>query len=145
MCDYSLMGIRSRLAVEGEQLVTPVLNRFCGARALGKRMEQIRMAVQTGFWATLWKIIRGPVGDSVPAVCVPPGARLLLIGVQRGIGARSTIVSYELPNRSQSLLREKAPWLVFVQNPRGQGRSGCRLRRSDASGCLPQIENGAIR
>jgi hypothetical protein len=96
MCDYSLMGIRNRLAVDGEELVTFRFSTGAvGLAPWNKAMEQIRMAAQTGFWATLWKFLRGPVGDSVPAVCVPPGARLLLIGVQRGIQQRAGVGAVE--------------------------------------------------
>jgi hypothetical protein len=60
MCDYSLAGVRNRLAVEGEQLV---VQRF-STGALG-------LASPTTRWARLWFV-------KECAVCLPPGARLLL-------------------------------------------------------------------
>jgi hypothetical protein len=60
MCDYSLAGVPNRLAVEGEQLV---VQRF-STGALG-------LASPTTHRAWLWSV-------KECAVCVPPGARLLL-------------------------------------------------------------------
>lgn len=67
MCDYSLAGIRNRLAVEGEQLV---VQRFStGAQGL---------ASLTTRRAWLWFA-------KECAVCVPPGARLLLRDIPQGL------------------------------------------------------------
>src|SRR5260370_33108340 len=67
MCDYSLAGIRHRLAVEGEQLV---VQRFStGAQGL---------ASPTTRRAWLWL-------EKECAVCVPPGARLLLRDIPQGL------------------------------------------------------------
>jgi len=64
MCDYSLAHFPNRLAVEGEQLV---VHRFSGG-TLG--LASARPSL---------KQILFPA--SLPAVCVPPGARLLLRGI----------------------------------------------------------------
>src|SRR5260370_38178089 len=60
MCDYSLAGIPNRLAAEGEQLM--VYRFYTGARGL--------TSPNTSLWR-FWS-------KQTPAVCVPPGARLLL-------------------------------------------------------------------
>ena len=60
MCDYSLAHIPNRLATEGEELV---VHRFSGTLGLAP--------ARAG-----WKQILFP--SRLPAVCVPPGARLLL-------------------------------------------------------------------
>jgi len=76
MCDYSLAGIPNRLAVEGEQLV---VQRF-STGALGLASPTSRRA-----W---WWFMKEC------AVCVPPGARLLLRDIpqdlQRQFGVRAT-------------------------------------------------------
>jgi hypothetical protein len=59
MCDYSLAGIPNRLAKEGERLVV------C-------RFSTGSMGLTSG--ASLWRSLF----KETPAVCVPPGARLLL-------------------------------------------------------------------
>lgn len=66
MCDYSLVCFPNRLAVEGEQLV---VHRFpTGALGLASPCPG-------------WKQIFFP--SSTPAVCLPPGARLLLRDIPR--------------------------------------------------------------
>ena len=66
MCDYSLAGIPNRLAVEGEQLV--VYQFPTGARGLTCAASRPSRS-----WpVTLWS------AKETPAVCVPPGGRLLL-------------------------------------------------------------------
>ena len=57
MCDYSLAGLPNRLAIEGEQLV--VHRFYTGAIGLASPFPSI-------------------LNREVPAVCVPPGARLRL-------------------------------------------------------------------
>jgi len=64
MCDYSLAGIPNRLAVEGEDLI---VHRFpTGSIGLA---SPCTTASRCGF------------GKQTPAVCVPPGARLILLDV----------------------------------------------------------------
>jgi hypothetical protein len=58
MCDYSLTGIANRLAVEGEELV---VQRF--------RTGSVGLASSPSRW---WSF------EQTCAVCVPPGARLML-------------------------------------------------------------------
>ena len=61
MCDYSLAHFPNRLAVEGEQLV---VHRFrTGTLGLAPACSSLKQMFSP---------------DSTPAVCVPPGARLLL-------------------------------------------------------------------
>jgi len=63
MCDYSLAGIPNRLAVEGEELV---VHRFpTGSIGLASPCTTV----------SRW------FGKQTPAVCVPPGARLILLDV----------------------------------------------------------------
>ena len=58
MCDYSLTGIANRLAVEGEELV---VQRF--------RTGSVGLASSPSRWLSF---------EQTCAVCVPPGARLML-------------------------------------------------------------------
>lgn len=80
MCDYSLAEIRSRLAVEGETLV---VHRFCtGSRGLTSPadLQRYRREPVLDYWTAVdasarrAKVLR----ESPPAVCVPPGAQLLI-------------------------------------------------------------------
>ena len=82
MCDYSLLGVPNRLAVEGELLV---VHRFrTGAMGLASSAEIAVLAEEQherggGWWSAL-KTYFTPAGPekAVCAVCIPPGARLLL-------------------------------------------------------------------
>lgn len=79
MCDYSLMGVPNRLAREGEDLITHTFS--SGSRGLTpdteateKNTVQIRWKCMQGLFDKLF----GKVEIEKVAVCVPPGARLLL-------------------------------------------------------------------
>ncbi len=91
MCDYSLMSVPNRLAKEGEELIA---HRFhTGAMGLASP-EDLRPAPPL-LPRTLWSVLRenfaSPDTKPVSAVCIPPGARLLLKDIpeplQREIGA----------------------------------------------------------
>lgn len=84
MCDYSLHGIKNRLAKESEILV---VHRFhTGSkgltspdylkRARGKRESLLSM---------LSGMFNFPVVPQVCAVCIPDGARLMLHGISPGL------------------------------------------------------------
>jgi hypothetical protein len=79
MCDYSLMGIPNRLAKHGEELV---LYRFptntkgfvspADATCAGSSARSV------GFWDAIKALFRAPNLACATAVCIPPGARLVL-------------------------------------------------------------------
>jgi len=81
MCDYSLYAIPNRLAVEGEELV---VHRFStGSIGLASASDlQARQSPRDrskgGFWRELKKLFDLSPACALPAVCVPPGARLIL-------------------------------------------------------------------
>jgi CheY-like chemotaxis protein len=81
MCDYSLMAIPNRVAVSGDELV---VHRFqTGSLGLASasdlRKGQDRLKVQRhGFLQRLSQFLNRPDIQSPPAVCIPPGARLLV-------------------------------------------------------------------
>src|SRR6266545_5544917 len=81
MCDYSLMSVPNRLARDGEELVT---HRFeSGALGLASQAD---LEPKTDplppprwtFWTPVKEAFALRAPRSVCAVCVPPGARLLL-------------------------------------------------------------------
>ena len=78
MCDYSLAYFPNRLAVEGEQLV---VHRFpCGTLGLASSRR------------TLWQRL---FPSGVPAVCVPPGARLRIEDIAQPLQRRLGIGEVE--------------------------------------------------
>ncbi len=81
MCDYSLMAIPNRLAVSGEELV---IHRF-EAAAVGlasasdiKSRQESRNIQSHGLWSNVKRFFNGTDAQAIPAVCIPPGARLLV-------------------------------------------------------------------
>jgi hypothetical protein len=84
MCDYSLMCIPNRLAREEEDLVS---HRFeTGAMGLAAGAD-LRVdadpapAKPRTFWSAVRDVLLPPPRKLVPAVCVPPGAKLLLMDI----------------------------------------------------------------
>ena len=77
MCDYSLAGVPNRLAVEGEELM--VYHFPTGARGLTSSYPSL--------WRTWFK--------RTPAVCVPPGARLLLRDIPKDLRRRFDVRTTE--------------------------------------------------
>jgi hypothetical protein len=81
MCDYSLMTVPNRLAQQDEELE---LHRFpTGSLGLASPMDLKRAAnppvpIRQNFWRTLKDFFNPPRTEPVPAVCIPPGARLQL-------------------------------------------------------------------
>lgn len=76
MCDYSLHAIQNRLAVTGERLI---VHRFqtgsIGLAAPPKEIECNSKEGKVGFWRKIFQS-----KQTVPecAVCIPPGARLIV-------------------------------------------------------------------
>jgi hypothetical protein len=81
MCDYSLHGLRNRLAIEGERLVT---HRFgTGSIGLASPWDIANHALELSrgkgsWWSAVKRWLDRPLDNDVPAVCIPPGARLLM-------------------------------------------------------------------
>jgi len=81
MCDYSLMSLPNRLAVCGEELVVHKFELGSMGLASVSDVSQIQSVPEvpvTGFFARLKNVLFPPVPQQCPAVCVPPGARLLV-------------------------------------------------------------------
>ncbi len=101
MCDYSLGEIRNRLAVEGEELI---VHRFPThsiglASPADLRPKSGPPACDQNLWQRI-KNFFAPAFDchNAPAVCIPPGACLILKGIpldlQRkwGVGEEESVL-----------------------------------------------------
>ena len=90
MCDYSLHGIKNRLADEGETLV--VHRFYTGSKGLTSPKYLEPADTPRGFIANLKKIFAPPPREC--AVCIPDGAKLILhdisIAFQRTHGLCAT-------------------------------------------------------
>lgn len=135
MCDYSLHGIKNRLANEGEQLF---VHKFrTGSKGLAsvtdlKNLEKPEPApAGAGVWAKFkcWlesqrRWINDDVKRALPAVCIPPGARLQLDGIpapmqkQFGVGTREQVTFVQLtaePFRYRDAIRFNNGQEVLLQ------------------------------
>jgi hypothetical protein len=90
MCDYSLAAMQTRLAVEGEELN---VYRFpSGSLGLTSPAELERCRPELRGWRSWFNPRQAPC-----AVCIPPGARLLLLDIprrlqqQRGLGSSEEV------------------------------------------------------
>ena len=103
MCDYSLHTYPNRLATDGEDLV---VHRF-GAGSLGlaspadlSPVISASKATHGTLWsrAKAWFLGRNPRWEAesrVPAVCIPPGARLLLSDIPKNLQRELSIGEIE--------------------------------------------------
>ena len=96
MCDYSLHVYPNRLAVDGEELV---VHRFGGASLGLASPSDLRPVITASScpaakklwsWSAIkqWFIANRPQWQPdkhTPAVCVPPGARLILRDIPKGL------------------------------------------------------------
>jgi hypothetical protein len=83
MCDYSLSALPNRLAVEGEPLVvhrfrTGTMGLAAPAEIAAAATERYVPTRKEGWWSALKTYFTPRSTQGVCAVCVPPGARLLL-------------------------------------------------------------------
>ena len=93
MCDYSLCGIPNRLAVEGEELV---VRRFStGSMGLASLTDlqvckRLKEAAPRKTWKQRLKNFFEQPSQSAtaPAVCIPPGARLIVRNIPRDLQLR---------------------------------------------------------
>lgn len=93
MCDYSLHAVPNRLAVDGEQLVTHRFPTSSIGLAAPADLEGARRAGESAnrskdsWWSALKNWLNPPLlpAAAIPAVCIPPGARLRLHGIPRNL------------------------------------------------------------
>jgi hypothetical protein len=109
MCDYSLHGIKNRLANEGEQLFIHKFHTGSKGLASVTDLRNLEKPAGAGVWARLkyWvknqqRWINGDLKRALPAVCIPPGARLHVDGIpspmqkQFGLGRHEEVTFLQL-------------------------------------------------
>lgn len=96
MCDYSLMSLPNRLAAEGEELV---VHRFptgsIGFTSVADLDREAASRQTRSFWQRLKDNLAYSERCSLPAVCIPPAARLLLRNVDAGLREKHRLSSEE--------------------------------------------------
>jgi hypothetical protein len=102
MCDYSLGGLPNRLAVDGEELIVHRFPTYSIGLASAADLQIMKIREARERDQNLWQRISSlfaQESDSgpVPAICVPPGARLMLKGIpldlrcKWGVGADESV------------------------------------------------------
>lgn len=149
MCDYSLMAVPNRLAHEGEDLVT---HRFpTGSLGMASPADvRIATSPRPEVRRTVWQKIRAffdpPAAPAVCAVCLPPGAHLLIREIparlqqQWGVGDSEEVVFTQITatvNTYRDAVRFSSGREVRLQ----EFREGIRVRVLDLTGTeQPQLE-----
>jgi len=98
MCDFSLMHFPNRLATEGEDLL--VYRFSSGSLGLASPADLKKTADETpqkplSFWATVKELINPPCQCPTPAVCVPPGARLMVWNIPDALRSKHKLQADE--------------------------------------------------
>jgi len=132
MCDYSLHGVKNRLANEGEQLFVHKFH--TGSKGLASVTDLRNLekpAPGAGVWVSFkcWvenqrRWINGDLKRALPAVCIPPGARLHVDGIpspmqkQFGLGPREEVTFVQLtaePFRYRDAIRFQNGQVILLQ------------------------------
>jgi hypothetical protein len=98
MCDYSLMAVPNRLAVEGEELVAhrfPTGSMGLASPADLRRMTDPAQPERRSLWQTIKDFFNPPQAEPVCAVCIPPGARLIVEDISTRLQAEFSVASCE--------------------------------------------------
>ncbi len=94
MCDYSLMGVPNRLACEGEDLV--VYEFRTGSRGLTPGTLMTNADTQKRYERFgVVKRLFGNLEREPVAVCIPPGARLLLSDIPEDVQKSFSVAASE--------------------------------------------------
>jgi hypothetical protein len=131
MCDYSLHGVKNRLANEGEQLFIHKFHTGSKGLASVTDLRNLEKPAGAGVWARLkhWvknqqRWINGDLKRALPAVCIPPGARLHVDGIpspmqkQFGLGPREEVTFVQLtaePFRYRDAIRFQNGQVILLQ------------------------------
>jgi hypothetical protein len=118
MCDYSLHGIKNRLADEGETLV--VHRFYTGSKGLTSPEYLKPIEKPKGLMAALRSLFAAPSNEC--AVCIPDGAKLVLIGLSTALQEAHGLCDTESVTFRQ-LSAEAATYRDAVEF-----RNGMRLR-----------------
>jgi len=127
MCDYSLHGIKNRLADEGETLV--VHRFYTGSKGLTSPQYLEPAEKPRGLIAALKKMFASPPSEC--AVCIPDGAKLILNNVSPALQRAHGLCETE-PVTFRQLSAEAASYRDAVEF-----QNGVKVR-------LQELEEGQI-
>ena len=152
MCDYSLMAVPNRLAHEGEELVT---HRFPTGSLGMASPGDIQAAITPGNAGrqTVWQKLRAffdpTAAPAVCAVCLPPGAKLMICDIpprlqqQWGTGKREAAV-FTQTSAAANTYRDAVRFSGGCEVRLQEFREGMRVRVLDLTG-TEQVELESLR
>ena len=94
MCDYSMMAISNRLAMEGEELAAHRFNSGSVGLVARPDLDKWRQSQPRGIWRRLECLFASPAEPS-PVVCIAPGAALRLYEIPASLRQRYFIGEQE--------------------------------------------------
>jgi len=148
MCDYSLMAIPNRLAVEQENLVAhrfPTGSMGLASPADLRRISDPPAPQGRGLWGAVKRFFNPPRNEPVAAVCIPPGARLQLqdiparLQTELGVGPAEEVVFTQISasvNSYRDSVRFRNGRVLRLQ----ELREGQRVRVLDLSCAEAMLE-----
>src|SRR5690348_1131804 len=101
MCDYSLMMVPNRIAVEGEELVAHKLQSGTTGFVSGSDFSIWKAERRS---KSIWRRLAAwfaSTAEPAPVVCIPPGARLRIEAAPESLSGRSHSGSSELATFTQ--------------------------------------------
>jgi len=106
MCDYSLMMVRSRLAVEGEELVAHKFQSGSVGLVSCSDVNTWLNQRPMGFWRRLkWWFSSDE--EPAPVACIPPGAQLQVFGISRSLQKRFNLRECEEATFTETSAEER--------------------------------------
>lgn len=99
MCDYSLYAIPNRLARDGEELVLYRFESGTIGFASVCDLREVRIQPRSdgkSLWAAVKTLLSPRRCPGLPAICMPPGSRLLLTDVPKQVQTRLCIEESEI-------------------------------------------------
>lgn len=141
MCDYSLMAVPNRLAQENEELVAHRFPTGSMGLASPSNLRKIGDPPQPqprSFWTAVKNFFNPPKTEPVCAVCIPPGARLMLYDIparmqtELGVGAQEEVTFTQITamaNSYRDAVRFRNGRVIRLQ----ELREGQRVRVLDLS------------
>lgn len=156
MCDFSLGLADTRLAVDGEQLFIHEFDTQLKSKGLASRADFL--AARPGILKQIANFLLRPgkkIHLDLPAVCIPPGARLTVSGIPKwiqqkyGIGAIEeatfTQITYE-PFRYRDAFRFSNGRTLSLQKFReGVRVEVVRVALEEEPDCAPVETNTGMR
>jgi hypothetical protein len=110
MCDYSLMGLPNRLAVEGEALIVHRFETGCIGLTAASDIHNRDKVEPAGILDKVKSFFTTPVPDQRCAVCIPPGARLLIrdiaVALQKDLALQTDAQMAEFTQMNTSGFRD---------------------------------------